>query len=103
MIRQFFCRAAPPPPYEGSCIGRGFLLLLSGPEKKAPVTITTVCVTGLRGELAVEEEEENERTRARDARRKERKDIVVRQRQQKREVARKAMEEEGGCVCVWVL
>lgn len=50
---------------------------------------------GLKGELAVEESEEKEHDLAREARRKERKDTAVAERQLRRDEARNAMEEEG--------
>lgn len=52
-------------------------------------------VEGLKGELAVEENEEEAQNSAREARRKERKDVAAAERQLKRDEARSAMEEEG--------
>lgn len=50
---------------------------------------------GLKGELAVEENEEKEQNLAREARRKERRDVAAAERQVRRDEARSAMEEEG--------
>ena len=55
----------------------------------------SLVVSGLKGELAVEEAEEEERNQAREARRKERRDKANNERQLRRDEARSAMAEEG--------
>lgn len=55
----------------------------------------SIPLAGLKGELAVEENEEQQQNLAREARRKERKDLAAAERQVRRDEARSAMEEEG--------
>ena len=52
-------------------------------------------LSGLKGELAVEQQEEAVRSSAREERRQERKNAAAQLRQQKREAARAALDEEG--------
>eukprot|EP00903_Cladosiphon_okamuranus_P017486 g16106.t1 len=63
-------------------------------EAKEAVNHARSYLIGLKGELAVEENEEQEQNLAREARRKERRDVAAAERQLRRDEARSAMEEE---------